>query len=105
MAAQWHAVASRDELTEDTPVSAKIGTREIGVYVLGDKLYALEDVCPHAFALLSQGFVEGDEIECPLHGARFHIPTGKCTQEPGGRDLQVYPAKVEGGQILVQVDE
>jgi 3-phenylpropionate/trans-cinnamate dioxygenase ferredoxin subunit len=100
----WHDVASRDELSEDQPLTVKVGDREIGIYVLNGTVYALEDVCPHAFALLSQGFVEGDEIECPLHGARFHIPTGKCTKQPADRDLKTYCAQVEGGRIQVAVE-
>ena len=74
----------------------RIGENEIGLYLVGDRYYAMENVCPHAYALLSQGFVEGDEVECPLHGARFHIPTGKCTQEPGGRDLVCYAGETRG---------
>lgn len=104
MAAEWHDVAAPGEVSEDMPLSVKVGEREIGVYSVNGQYCALEDVCPHAYALLSQGFVEGDEIECPLHGARFHIPTGKCTKEPGGRDLACYPVKVEGGRLYVKVD-
>lgn len=104
MAAAWHDVASEDDLSEDTPVSATVRGKEIGIFLLNGNVYALDDVCPHAHALLSQGFVEGEEIECPLHGARFHIPTGKCTKEPGGRDLYCYPARREGHRILVQVE-
>lgn len=102
MAAGWQDIASREDLSEDQPLSVQVGERTIGLYLLKDALYALEDVCPHAYALLSQGFVEGDEIECPLHGARFNIPTGKCVKEPGGRDLACYPVKLENGRLLVQ---
>jgi NAD(P)H-dependent nitrite reductase small subunit len=104
MTMAWHDVAAADEVTEDFPAAAKIGDREIGLFVVAGEYYAIEDVCPHAYALLSQGFVEGDEIECPLHGARFHIPSGRCTKEPGGRDLKTYPLKLEGGRLLVAVD-
>jgi 3-phenylpropionate/trans-cinnamate dioxygenase ferredoxin subunit len=104
MAAEWHDVAAPGDVSEDMPLSVKVGEREIGVYSVNGQYCALEDVCPHAYALLSQGFVEGDEIECPLHGARFHIPTGKCTKEPGGRDLACYPVKLEGGRLYVKVD-
>jgi len=100
----WSDVGAAEEVTEDTPLPASVGSRSIGVYLVGGKYYALEDVCPHAEALLSQGFVEGEEIECPLHGARFHIPTGKCTREPGGRDLACYEAKREGDRILVRLE-
>ncbi len=102
--ATWHDVAAAADVTEDTPVSVKVGEREIGIYALNGAYYALEDVCPHAYALLSQGFVDGDEIECPLHGAKFQIPTGKCTKEPGGRDLACFAVKVEGGRLFVRVD-
>lgn len=43
----------------------------------------MEDICPHANALLSQGFMDGETIECPLHGALFDIRTGQCLREPG----------------------
>ena len=99
----WKDVGAAEEVTEDTPLPASVGSRSIGVYLVNGKYYALEDVCPHAEALLSQGFVEGEEIECPLHGARFHIPSGRCTREPGGRDLACYEAKREGDRILVRL--
>jgi 3-phenylpropionate/trans-cinnamate dioxygenase ferredoxin component len=100
----WQDVGAADEVTEDTPLSTTVAGRSIGVYVLAGQYYALEDICPHAEAVLSQGFVEGEEIECPLHGARFHIPTGKCTKEPADRDLLRYEVKREGARLLVRVD-
>ena len=103
MPMEWHDVGAADELTEDLPLSATVQGKSVGVYLLAGKYYALEDVCPHADALLSQGFVEGEEIECPLHGARFHIPSGKCTKEPGERDLACHEAKREGERILVRL--
>jgi 3-phenylpropionate/trans-cinnamate dioxygenase ferredoxin subunit len=77
---------------------------EIGIYKVGDALYALENVCPHAYALLTQGFVDGDTVECPLHEAVFHIPTGKCLKEPGGRDLKVYAVRLAGEEIQIKVE-
>jgi nitrite reductase/ring-hydroxylating ferredoxin subunit len=100
---EWKYVGDADEVMEETPLSATVDGRSIGVYLLNGKYYALEDVCPHAEALLSQGFVEGEEIECPLHGARFHIPTGKCTREPADRDLACYEVRREGDRILVRI--
>lgn len=100
----WHDVGAHADLGEDQPLSIKIGDQEIGVYTINGKLHAIEDVCPHAYALLSQGFVMGEEVECPLHGAMFNIATGKCTKEPGGRDLKVYPVKLEGARILVEYE-
>ncbi len=104
MATSWHVAGTLSDIADDQPLSTRIGDREVGVYVVDGKFYALEDVCPHAYALISQGFVEGEEIECPLHGAKFHIPTGRCTREPAGRDLKCYPVKVEGDTVLVGID-
>lgn len=100
---EWKDAGAAEDVTGDTPLSATVEGKSVGVYLLDGKYYALEDVCPHAEALLSQGFVEGEEIECPLHGARFHIPSGRCTKEPGGRDLACYEAKREGERILVRI--
>ena len=70
----WSDAAAAEDVTEDTPFPATVEGRAVGVYLLNGKYYAMEDVCPHADALLSQGFVEGEEIECPLHGARPRSP-------------------------------
>jgi 3-phenylpropionate/trans-cinnamate dioxygenase ferredoxin subunit len=102
--AQWHDVAATGDVAEDTPLAVKVAGREIGIYALNGSYYALEDVCPHAYALLSQGFVDGEEIECPLHGAKFHIPTGRCTKEPADRDVARYEVRVEGGRLFVKAD-
>jgi NAD(P)H-dependent nitrite reductase small subunit len=102
--AEWHDVAAAGDVTEDTPLAVKVGDREVGIYALDGSYYALEDVCPHAYALLSQGFVDGEEIECPLHGAKFNIRTGKCTKEPADRDLAKYEVRLEGGRLFVETD-
>ena len=102
--ADWRDVAAASDVADDLPLSVKVGDREIGLFSLNGRYYGLEDVCPHAYALLSQGFVDGDEVECPLHGAKFHIPSGKCTKEPGGRDLACYEVRLEGGRLFLKVD-
>ena len=61
----------------------------------------LEDVCPHAYALLSQGFVEDGKVECPLHEAVFDVKTGQCLHGPGGRNLNRYPVRVFENQIQI----
>lgn len=103
MTATWHPVADASEVTEDQPLAVTIENKQIGLFKVEGALYAIEDVCPHAFALLSSGFVEGDTVECPLHQATFHIPTGKCTAPPADRDLAVYPIRIEGERIYVQL--
>ncbi len=99
----WQRVASTAEVKEDAPVPVTLGDKQLAVYRLGDSYYALDDVCPHAYALLSSGFIEGDRVECPLHQAAFHIPTGKCVAPPAEEDLKKYPLKIEGDDIFIDV--
>ena len=73
MSEQWRCAGHAGDLSEDAPLEFKLDGTEIGIYKVGDELYALENVCPHAYALLTQGFVDGDTVECPLHEAVFHI--------------------------------
>jgi nitrite reductase/ring-hydroxylating ferredoxin subunit len=99
----WHEVAARDQLDPDFPVGVDVNGQKLGLFLLGDEVHALEDVCPHAYALLSQGFQEDGVIECPLHAARFDIATGKCLAEIGQRDLHCYPVRVQDGRVQVQI--
>ena len=99
---QWVCVGNTSQVTEDTPLSAEAGGTKVGIYSINGAIHALEDICPHADALLSQGFVDGDHVECPLHGALFHIPTGKCTRGPADRDLLQFDTMVEAGKIYLR---
>lgn len=98
---EWHPVAKASELEEEEPEHTRIGDKLICVVKLDDGIYAIDDVCTHEFALLSEGFVEGEEIECPLHQARFNLKTGACTALPAEDDVPSYPVKVEGDQVYV----
>ncbi len=99
----WQDVADSSQLDADFPLGVEVNGRPIGVYLVDGQVHAIDDVCPHADALLSQGFVEGGVIECPLHGARFEIASGKCLNEIGERDIRCYPAKVENGRVVIQI--
>ena len=99
----WHDAAARDQLDPDFPVGVDVNGQKLGLFLLNDEVHALEDVCPHAYALLSQGFQEDGVIECPLHAARFDIATGKCLVEVGQRDLQRFPVRVTDGRVQVQI--
>jgi nitrite reductase/ring-hydroxylating ferredoxin subunit len=98
----WHRACKDRELKEGEPVSVKIGGTPLGLYRVGDNCYAVHDVCTHEFALLSNGYQDGEVIECPLHAARFSVVTGKCLAVPAETDLATYDVKVEDGEILVK---
>ena len=102
-ALEWHSVAKLSDMRDDEPKPVRVGDRLIALYRLDGIVYATDDVCSHEFAMLSEGFIEGDEIECPLHQARFHIPTGQVRAAPATDDIATFPVRVDGEDILVGV--
>ena len=66
-------------------------------------IHAIDDTCSHANVSLSEGEVEGTEIECWLHGSRFDLGTGKPTGPPATTPIAVYPVKIDGGDVFVSV--
>jgi len=99
----WQRVAALADLADDAAFAVKLGNRRIALYRLDGKVHALDDVCTHALALLSQGFIEGGAVECPLHGARFDIATGRCLAPPATVDLRTYEVRIEGGEVYVRM--
>lgn len=99
----WRPVAKTAEVDVDEPKQVLVGQRVIALFKVGDDFYATDDTCTHEFASLCDGYVEGDAVECPLHQARFHIPTGKALDLPAEVDLATYPVRVEDGEIYVGV--
>ncbi len=101
--ATWHRVAAEADLKLDTPLGLRIRAEQIAVVRLADGIFAVNDVCTHEYALLSEGFCEDGKLECPLHQACFDIRTGKALNEPAEVPVATYPTKVEGGAVYVQV--
>ena len=99
----WVDVAGLEEIDPEFPLGVEVNGTKIGLFQSGETIHALEDICPHAFALLSQGFLEDGVIECPLHAARFEIATGKCLSEIGERDVKCFPVRVHDGRVSIQI--
>ena len=99
----WHRVASRSNLTPANPLAVEVGDKLIGLYLIDGTVYAVGNLCTHEFAILTEGFVEGDAIECPLHQARFNIRTGEVLSEPADTNLPTYPVKLSGDDIYVGI--
>lgn len=99
----WISVCEKNEVTEDEPKAIEVNGSKIGLFFVDEQYYAVENVCPHAFALLTEGFIEGLTVECPLHEAIFNLETGTLESGPGCRDLCTYPVRVENGEVQIQL--
>lgn len=101
----WISVCQVSDVEEYMPKAVDVDGVKIGVFQLNCKYFAIENVCPHAYALLTEGFVEDGTVECPLHEAIFDIETGTLESGPGCRNLCTYPIKIEGDSIWVSLEK
>ncbi len=99
----WHRVTELENLGPEVPFPLRIGDSQVCVVRLEDGIFAINDVCTHEYALLSDGYFEDGKLECPLHQACFEVRTGKALNEPADVDVVTYPTKVEDGVVFVQV--
>jgi nitrite reductase/ring-hydroxylating ferredoxin subunit len=98
---EWHAVAKLDEVGAGEMIARDIGDVQIALYNIGGDIFATDNVCTHAYALLTDGWLDDAVVECPLHGGQFNVCTGKAICTPAEVDLQTYPVRVVEGQIEV----
>lgn len=100
----WVTVARAEELTPGQFRIVDVDGTQIVVFNLGGEYYAIEDVCTHDGGQLTGGHVEGDEIVCPRHGARFCIRTGEALSAPAYEPVGTFPITVEDGEVRVRDD-
>jgi 3-phenylpropionate/trans-cinnamate dioxygenase ferredoxin subunit len=101
--------ASLGELEEDTPLRVELDGVPVALIRTEGEVFAINDICSHANVSLSEGEVEGCQIECWLHGSSFDLRTGKPSGLPATRPVPVYPVKIEGdgpeAAVLVSVTQ
>lgn len=101
----WHEVADGDSLADREARSVRIGEHPIALCRSSGQLYAVHDVCTHEFALLSDGYIEDDCIECPLHQGRFDLKTGEPFGGPVTEPVRIYRVRAEGGKVYVEIPD
>ena len=94
-------VADTSDIPMGRALVVVVGDRRIALCNVDGQFYAIDDLCTHDGGALDQGELQGDVIECPRHGARFNVSTGKVLALPAVKPLNTYPLKVEGSEIRV----
>lgn len=87
------------QVDADTPFQAEIDGQPVGVFEVEGQYYAIQDLCTHGPGLLTEGFVDGDEVECPFHQGKFCISTGQPTAAPCTIPLKTWDVAVVDGTI------
>ena len=101
MSKGWIRVAEVADVPEGSTRLVDVGGEPVCLYNLAGTICATQDTCTHADASLSEGFIDGNVIECPLHQATFDIRTGRVAGPPATENLRVYQVRVDGGEISV----
>jgi 3-phenylpropionate/trans-cinnamate dioxygenase ferredoxin component len=91
------------DVPEEGVVAVEVGGVEVAVVKSCGQLFAVRDECSHAQIQLSEGEVADCEIECWLHGSRFDLRTGEPTSLPAYDPVPIYPVRVDGPDVLVDV--
>jgi 3-phenylpropionate/trans-cinnamate dioxygenase ferredoxin subunit len=105
MSIVYHPLIEFVELPENGRVFIEINKKPVVVLNINGQIFAVGDECPHDGGPIGDGTVEGEEIICPRHGARFCLSNGKATRLPATENIPWYPARVTNGMIEIGVDE
>jgi 3-phenylpropionate/trans-cinnamate dioxygenase ferredoxin subunit len=82
----------------------EVGDEDVALCNVDGEIYAIANVCTHDDGPLGEGYLVGDEIECPRHGARFAVRTGEVKSLPAIVPIPTFEVKIDGDDVLVDVE-
>lgn len=103
MTVKWIEAIEYDAVPEGDCTGVSVGGKAIAMARVEGQVYAISNLCTHGNARLCDGFLEGHEIECPLHQGKFDIRDGRALTVPLTEDAVVYPVKVEAGRVYIGI--
>ncbi len=97
-------VAKLADLDDNSLTRVEVDGKPICLVRLGNgEVFAISDICSHEWIELSDGELDGEDVECPAHGSRFNVRTGDVSGLPAEDPVATYPVTVEDGEILVEL--
>jgi 3-phenylpropionate/trans-cinnamate dioxygenase ferredoxin subunit len=98
----WIDVIDQNALADGEHVVVDVDGTDVAIFKIEDRFYAIEDVCTHDGAEIASGELDGCEIVCPRHGARFCVKTGAVKAPPAYEDIDTFPVRIENGRVQVR---
>ena len=93
-----------EEVAPGTALKVETGDLSLAVFNVDGELYVTDDACTHGPGSLSEGFIEGDVVECPFHSGQFNIKTGEVVSPPCMVPVKTYKTIVENGRVLIETE-
>ena len=103
MTTNWIDAAAHGDVPEDDVIGLAVAGRDIALYGVGGEVFATDNICTHGHARLCDGFLEGHEIECPLHQGRFDVCTGQALCAPLTENIRTYPVQIVERRVLLNL--
>ena len=100
---QWTDAAPLDDVPADDVIGMIVDGRDIALYNVEGQIYATDNICTHGHARLCEGFLEGHDIECPLHQGKFDVRNGAPNCAPVTEAIRSYPVKIEAGRVFLSL--
>lgn len=97
-------VAKASEIAPGQMRIVEAGGERIALCNVGGTFYAIQDLCTHDDGPLGEGTLRGNVVECPRHGAQFDVKTGAAVRMPAIAPVRIFPVRVEGEDVVVEVD-
>lgn len=93
-----------EEIAPGNALKIEAAGLTVAVFNLDGEFFVTDDSCTHGPGSLSEGFIDGDVIECNFHNGQFNIKTGEVVSPPCMVPIKTYPAVVEDGKVFIEVD-
>ena len=103
MTTHWTDVAALADLFDGAGIAVTPAGHDIALYSVDGAVYATDNLCTHGNARLCDGFLDGHEIECPLHQGKFDVRDGRALCDPVTEAVRSHPVRIEGGRVFVQL--
>lgn len=100
--ASWEKVAALGDLYDDTGTVVTVNDNELALFRVEDRVYAIDNECPHRQGPLGEGDLEGEIVTCPFHAWQVNVRTGEVVDFPD-MCTRTYPCRIEGGDVMVEV--
>ena len=100
---EFHLACPLSQVPDMGAVGVEVAGVPVAIVRVDGEVFALHDVCSHEEVPLSEGEIYDHTVECWLHGSCFDVRTGKPTEPPATKPVPIYPVKIEGDDVLVEL--
>jgi naphthalene 1,2-dioxygenase ferredoxin component len=103
MTTNWIDAAAQADVPEGDVIGVTVAGKDIALYQVEGEVFATDNICTHGHARLSDGFLEGREIECPLHQGRFDVCTGAALCAPLTEGIKTYAVRIDNMRVMLKL--